>query len=51
MLEDANRLLDDARGQLSISERKRLALATELEDVRTLLESVSARKTLSPQAA
>jgi len=40
-LEDATRLLDETRSQLSVSERKRIALTTELEDVRTLLESVS----------
>ena len=40
-LEDERRSGDDLRGQLTTWDRKRLALQTELEDVRVLLESVS----------
>jgi len=44
-LEDERRNADDVRGQLTTLERKRIALQTELEDVRTLLEaSERARK-------
>lgn len=38
-LEDERRSGDDLRGQLTTWDRKRLALQTELEDVRVLLES------------
>lgn len=40
-LEEERRNADDLRGQLTILERKRIALQTELEDVRGLLEAVS----------
>jgi hypothetical protein len=40
-LEDERRNGDDVRAQLTTLERKRIALQTELEDVRTLLEAVS----------
>lgn len=39
-MEDERRNGDDARAQLTTLERKRIALQTELEDVRTLLEAV-----------
>jgi len=39
-LEEERRNGDDLRGQLTILERKRIALQTELEDVRGLLEAV-----------
>lgn len=40
-MEETQRQLDDARNQLSISERKRIAIQQELEDARSLLEHVS----------
>jgi len=40
-LEDERRGSEDLRGQLTTLERKRIALQTELEDVRTLLEAVN----------
>jgi len=45
LLEEERRSGDEARNALSISERKRLALAQELEDARSLLEAAErARK-------
>lgn len=41
-LDTERRAAEDARGAATLSERKRIALQTELEDVRALLESVSA---------
>lgn len=39
-MDDERRIADDLRNQLSVSERKRIALAQELEDARSLLEAV-----------
>lgn len=39
-LDGERRAAEDARGSAVISERKRIAVQTELEDVRALLESV-----------
>jgi len=41
MLEEERRTGDDARQAAAIIDRKRLALQTELEDVRALLETVT----------
>lgn len=41
-LDGERRAAEDARGAAVISERKRIAVQTELEDVRALLESVGA---------
>lgn len=43
LLDDERRAADDLRNQLSVSERKRVALGQELEDARSLLEAVSNR--------
>ena len=40
-LEEERRSGDDARSAVTLLERKRIALQTELEDVRALLETVS----------
>jgi len=40
-LEEERRAAEELRGQLTVLERKRIALQTELEDVRGLLEAVS----------
>lgn len=40
-LDEERRAGEEARGALTILERKRIALQTELEDVRSLLETVS----------
>ena len=40
-LDGEHRAAEEARNALSLSERKRIALQTELEDVRALLENVS----------
>lgn len=39
MIEDERRAAEDARQAVAILERKRIALQTELEDVRSLLET------------
>ena len=39
-LDDERRAGEDARQAVTVLERKRIALQTELEDVRTLLETV-----------
>lgn len=45
LLDDERRTTDDLRNQLSVSERKRIQIAQELEDARTLLEAAErARK-------
>jgi len=40
-LEEERRAAEELRSQLTVLERKRIALQTELEDVRGLLEAVS----------
>jgi len=40
-LEEERRAAEELRGNLTVLERKRIALQTELEDVRGLLEAVS----------
>ena len=40
-LDDERRAGDEARQAVTLLERKRIALQTELEDVRSLLETVS----------
>lgn len=39
-LDSERRATEDARGAAVLSERKRIAVQTELEDVRALLETV-----------
>ena len=41
LLDDERRSADDLRGQLAVSERKRITAQQELEDVRSMLEAVS----------
>jgi len=40
-LEEERRAAEELRAQMTVLERKRIALQTELEDVRGLLEAVS----------
>jgi len=40
-LEEERRAAEELRGGMTVLERKRIALQTELEDVRALLEAVS----------
>ena len=40
-VDEERRAADEARGQVTVLERKRIALTTELEDIRSLLETVS----------
>ncbi len=40
-IDDERRAADEARQAVTVLERKRIALQTELEDVRSLLETVS----------
>jgi hypothetical protein len=42
LYEEERRAADDLRNQLAVSERKRVQIAQELEDARSLLEAVSA---------
>lgn len=42
--EDASRRLEEALASLSISERKRIALQTEVEDLRAACDNVSINK-------
>ena len=39
-LDDERRVTDDLRNQLSVSERRRVAMGQELEDARSALEQV-----------
>jgi len=40
-LEEERRAAEELRGNMTVLERKRIALQTELEDLRGLLEAVS----------
>ena len=43
-LDDERRISEDLRNQLTVSERRRVALGQELEDARSALEQVRSRR-------
>ena len=50
-VDDERRAGEEARQAVTVLERKRIALQTELEDVRTLLETVSIALVYPPSSS